>query len=704
MDVMESLTKLPEILGGRPNLILRKAIRDLFKNEPKNEVVSNLVEIMGEDPAPLPELLSTPQNRHFEPRSRRPRSRRRGTRYERADDRRKFSNNGSLRKSNFNRNDPAAAEAGEKSWREERKSQQQGNRHLEENGQIKNAWRRGKFNAAVHLQNSLQDTENAHMKQASPKLNSQEANSFPPHRFDTEHMTAVIMPEDIHPNEMVPKKKQHAVSVKNERHSVEESPHPSDIANKEVPKIITSDEKKVKENIPQLMSLPTLEDIKIQSFHEKPLSPPTSQFDISEDINKEEIYIRSQSPPHFPGENSQPRQNVPKPQKKMRTFPPNMPIDIFFANIDRLSHVERGEILHDYIAQLIQENHVLRNANKRLVFKYDERAIDGEYAISRNNEEFMTQSRHLRKPENYPKHSHGTSKHAINEKNMFKEGSVVNHHHAEDTKTLKKTEKKDLAECSSIENSAKKIDSLEQKNSSLEDGFAPTPSQGENGNWTDLSPSALEDQAISTSDFNPSIMGDVRVRNDVHRPKGDVRATPLPQQHRPADRRKVLSLSPEKIRKKGMNIHAKEFSMQNAVHQITSPPRSVNTNEDEEPVLTYEDFVRLRKSEIARMEYEDMMENVGFQEHLIHEAEFAELYPPYGLEDAYGMPHVPMPRQHHARRHHHHQGRNLEPPHHMHRVPPPHRHVSREQHRQRHHGPPAIHRLPHGRKYPAYHY
>ena len=45
----------------------------------------------------------------------------------------------------------------------------------------------------------------------------------------------------------------------------------------------------------------------------------------------------------------------------------------------------------------------------------------------------------------------------------------------------------------------------------------------------------------------------------MHRPKGDVRATPLPQQHRPADRRKVLSLSPEKIRKKGMNIHAKEF-------------------------------------------------------------------------------------------------------------------------------------------------
>ena len=46
-------------LSGRPNLILRKAIRDLFKNEPKNEVVSNLVEIMGEDPAPLPELLPT---------------------------------------------------------------------------------------------------------------------------------------------------------------------------------------------------------------------------------------------------------------------------------------------------------------------------------------------------------------------------------------------------------------------------------------------------------------------------------------------------------------------------------------------------------------------------------------------------------------------------------------------------------------------
>ena len=89
-----------------------------------------------------------------------------------------------------------------------------------------------------------------------------------------------------------------------------------------------------------------------------------------------------------------------------------------------------------------------------LRFKYDERAIDGEYAISRNNEEFMTQSRHLRKPENYSKHSHGTSKHAINEKNMFKEGSV--NHHAQDTKALKKTEKKDLAECSSIENSAKK--------------------------------------------------------------------------------------------------------------------------------------------------------------------------------------------------------------------------------------------------------
>lgn len=698
MDVMDALKELPAIMGGCPNLILRKAIRDFFKSEPENKVVSNLVEIMGEDPAPLPELLSILQTRDFEPRGarRRPRNRNRisNSRYEKDDGghshhdnrRGKFNNNGGGRHANFNKDGPPSAEGGrnnrgEKNWRgDERNGQQQGGnrRGLEQgNGQFENVWSRG--NTAAHLQNSLQDkSENAHMKQNPEKLNSQKVPS-PPHRFDTEHMTAVVMPEDMPPNEMEPKKTQNIIPPKNERHSVEEPPSPNENAKKEV-----ADEKNMKEQ-----TLPILGDIKIPTFQlEKPLSPPR-QSNVSEEKKKEEIDIPSQQ---------QPRENIDmkpqQPKKKKRVFPPNMPIDVFFANVDRLSHVERGEILHDYIAQLIQENHVLRNANKGLVFKYDERQIDGEFVIG---EEFMPQVNFLRQAETYA--NHGTSKIAF-AKNVIDKRFVNPQHAHEHSKLVsKKAETKDLN--NTIQNSAKAIDSSEP-----------------NEDWTSRSP---EDKGIpapaplpqNLHGKNPTIIGDVRVRNDVYRPKGDVRALSMSARPEPfLQPQHGLSLSPEKLRKKGMNVHAKEFSMQNAAHQIAEVPQPppVQIKEDDESVLTYEDFVRLRKSEIARLEYEEMMENIGFQEHIMHETELADLYP-YAPEDVYGMQHAPMPRQH-ARQHHHQRGR--EPPRQMHvnhhAAPVPYRHVVRPQdrHRQRIPVPPSAHahhhRQAHARKYPSYIY
>jgi hypothetical protein len=77
-------------------------------------------------------------------------------------------------------------------------------------------------------------------------------------------------------------------------------------------------------------TLPILGDIKIPTFQlEKPLSPPR-QSNVSEEKKKEEIDIPSQQ---------QPRENIDmkpqQPKKKKRVFPPNMPIDVFFANVGK---------------------------------------------------------------------------------------------------------------------------------------------------------------------------------------------------------------------------------------------------------------------------------------------------------------------------------------------------------------------------------